>query len=91
MDFIILSDLIGIAGVILVLLTYFLLQAGKLASTSLKYSTINLLGSALIMVSLLNTWNLASVIIEIAWGLISCYGIYRYFASKNKKFSRAKR
>ncbi|MBM3468225.1 MAG: hypothetical protein FJX71_02185 [Alphaproteobacteria bacterium] len=74
-----LHDIIGIIGAISILVTYFLLQAQKMSATGLAYSVINLVGTFLILFSLLNTWNLTSVIIEIAWGAISVYGIMRWY------------
>lgn len=71
-------DVIGISGVVLVLLTYMLLQFDKIDSKGFWYSFINLMGAVLIMYSLFYTWNLASVIIEIFWIMISLYGLWRY-------------
>jgi hypothetical protein len=84
MDQISIHDIIGIVGVAIVLVTYLLLQIERMSSSSLLYSLANLIGAVLIMVSLVETWNLASVIIEIAWGLISLYGIYRYYTIKKR-------
>lgn len=81
------SDIIGISGVTMVLLSYFFLQIGKVSSNDLSYSVINLVSSVMIIVSLLENWNLASVIIEIAWFLISCYGVYRYLKRRRQKVS----
>jgi membrane-bound ClpP family serine protease len=75
---------IGIIGVILVLLAYFLLQIDRLKQDSVIYSLLNLVGSFLILVSLYFTWNLASGIIEIAWFLISVFGLVKAFYFKNK-------
>lgn len=85
MEQISIHDIIGIVGVAIVLVTYLLLQLEKMSSASLQYSLANLMGAILIMVSLVETWNLASVIIEVAWGLISSYGIYRYYIIKIRK------
>lgn len=77
---------IGIIGVILVLVAYLLLQIDKLKQDSVTYSLLNLVGSFLILVSLYFTWNLASGIIEIAWFLISLFGLIKafYFLKKTK-------
>jgi hypothetical protein len=72
-------DLLGIIGVLLVLWYYFLLQIGKCTSNSLGFSVGNFIGSILLLISLGFNWNLASVIIEIAWLLISLYGIIKYY------------
>lgn len=70
---------IGIIGVVMVLCCYFLLQIGRLSARSFWYSFFNFLGSVFILISLYYTWNLASGVIEIAWLLISVYGLGRYF------------
>lgn len=68
-------NVIGIIGVVLVLLAYLLLQIDKLQQDSITYSALNLVGSVLILISLCYTWNLASGVIEIAWLLISLFGV----------------
>lgn len=79
-------NIIGMIGVIFVLLAYFLLQIYKLDQGSIMYSFMNLLGASLILFSLFFTWNLASGVIEIAWLLISLFGlskaIYIHFQTK---------
>ena len=73
-------DALGILGVLLILWYYFLLQIGKRAANSLSFSVGNLVGALLLLISLWYNWNLPSVIIEIAWFLISAYGIIRYYS-----------
>jgi hypothetical protein len=68
-------DIIGLLGVFLILLAYFLLQIERLASDDLRYPVLNLLGALMILVSLTHTFNLASFVIEIAWIAISLFGI----------------
>ena len=70
-------DVIGIAGVIMVLYAYLYIQIGRLQRSDLSFSMINFVGSILILISLLHTMNIASFVIEIAWLLISAYGIHR--------------
>lgn len=71
------SDHVGIIGVILTLLGYFLLNVNKVTSTSLAYVWLNLVGSILLLYSLLFHWNFPSVLIEVAWISISLIGLYR--------------
>ena len=78
------SDHIGIIGVLLTLIAYGALSIGKMDSESLAYSLLNLIGSWLILVSLMYSWNLSSVIIEAAWIMISIIGIYRFYINRNK-------
>jgi len=77
-------DFIGVIGVILILLTYLLLQTQKLASTDLLYSVGNLIGAGCILFSLLFRWNLSAALIEIFWMLISLAGIYKHLQSRRK-------
>jgi len=76
-------DIIGILGVAIVVVTYFLLQSEKIDSKGFLYSFLNAFGSLLIMYSLLYNWNLASFVIEIFWILISLYGLRRWYRNKN--------
>jgi len=67
--------ILGILGVGCIISAYFLLQFGKIKADELKYPITNLIGSVLILLSLLHTWNLPSFIIEVCWIGISLYGI----------------
>ncbi len=75
-------DFVGNVGVVLILLSYLLLQLDKLDLKSLAYSLINALGAVLIIVSLLYNFNLSSMIIELVWLSISLYAIVRYFLQR---------
>lgn len=79
-----LPDALGIVGVVLVLSYYFLLQTGKCQANSLAFSMGNFVGSILLLISLWFSWNIASVSIELAWCLISLFGIIRYFRGSNR-------
>lgn len=71
-----LHDLVGAVGVTLIVVTYFALQSGRLA-TGLRYSILNGAGAALILYSLIFDFNLAAFLVEFFWLAISLYGIYR--------------
>jgi hypothetical protein len=71
---------VGIIGVVLILVAFFLLQIGKLSSRDFLYSLLNLLGALGILISLIYEWNLSAFIIEIAWILISIYGLIKNLA-----------
>ena len=75
-------DLIGNIGVIALMITYLMLQLGKLRSDELAYSVLNAAGASLIVVSLFVNFNLSAFIMEVFWVLISLVGIYRYFRLK---------
>ena len=82
------SNEVGIIGVILVLLAYFLLQWRKLRSDGFIYSFINLVGAVGILYSLFFEWNLSAFVIEVVWVLISIYGIVRFFITKKNTNSQ---
>lgn len=70
-------DWIGTLGVLLILLAYFLLQTERLHAQAIPYSVMNLLGAALITVSLMYEFNFSAFVIEICWIAISIVGIAR--------------
>ena len=75
-------DFIGNVGVIILMVTYLMLQLNKLSSDSLAYSVLNAAGAGLIVISLLFDFNLSALLMEVFWVLISFVGIYRYFRLK---------
>ena len=77
-----LVDLIGNIGVVVLMITYLMLQLNKLRSDGLAYSLLNAVGACLIVLSLLVNFNLSAFIMEVFWILISFVGIFRYFRLK---------
>lgn len=78
-------DWVGFIGVALVLLAYFLLQAQRLHGNGLVYQSLNLLGSSCILLSLLlGAFNWPAFLLELAWLLISLYGM-----ASNRRRQRA--
>ena len=77
-------DFVGNLGVILILGTYFLLQLGRMASTSFAYAILNLLGAAFILYSLIYEFNMSAFIIEIFWMLFSLLGLARIYMEKRR-------
>ena len=75
-------DFLGNIGVIVLMVTYLMLQLNKLSSDELAYSLLNAIGASLIVVSLLYDFNLSALLMEVFWVLISLLGIYRYFRLK---------
>jgi len=74
-----LLDVVGIIGVIVLMITYLLLQLDRLQSSGLTYSLLNAIGALLIIFSLLVNFNLSAFLMEAFWVLISLIGIFRYF------------
>ena len=79
-----LSDPVGIVGVIIILIAYYYLSVGRWVSDSLKYQWLNFIGAWLILFSLYFHWNTSSVLIEVAWIIISLIGIYRILYPKKQ-------
>lgn len=73
-----LLDIFGLAGVILLVITYLLLQVNKLQSAGLVYSLLNAIGASLIILSLVANFNLSAFLMEAFWVLISLIGVVRY-------------
>lgn len=71
------SDIVGFAGVGLIVGTYFLSQIGRMDATRPLYPALNGLGAALILISLFYTFNAASFLIESFWLVISVIGLIR--------------
>ena len=70
-------DFLGNVGVLLILLSYLLLQMKKIKSQSMYYSLMNATGALLILVSLYYDFNLSAFIMEVLWLLISLYGLWQ--------------
>ncbi|HEU0277881.1 MAG TPA: hypothetical protein VFQ95_08680 [Rhodanobacteraceae bacterium] len=67
---------VGLLGMLITLLAYFLLQAQKLHGNGLTYQLLNAIGSLGVAISLVfSTFNLPAFLLEVAWLAISVYGI----------------
>ena len=75
-------DFLGNNGVVVLMVTYLMLQLNKLSSDGLAYSLLNAIGASLIAISLVYDFNLSAFFMEVFWVLISLLGIYRYFRLK---------
>lgn len=83
----IISDVVGIVGVVLILSAYLLISTGKWTAVSMIFQSFNFIGAWFILFSLYFHWNLASVVIEIAWILISMLGMYRAWMTQKSRVS----
>jgi hypothetical protein len=50
---------------------------GWLEPSGWRFPAVNLLAATLVLVSLMDAWNLPSVVLECFWGAISVYGLAR--------------
>ena len=78
------TDFIGNIGVFLIILAYLLLQLERIRSNDLVYSLLNLFGAVLIIISLIQEFNLSAFVIEVFWVIISFIGIVRFLIQNSK-------
>jgi predicted membrane protein len=77
-----LYDLIGNIGVTFIIISYLLLLLDKISSSSFKFSFFNAAGALLIIISLLQQFNLSAFIIEAFWLVISLVGLVRFLLKR---------
>lgn len=77
-------DILGTVGVTLIVLTYVLLQIGRVRSDQLVYSILNAVGASLILVSLYYNFNFPAFVVEFFWLLISLFGIGKFILERRR-------
>lgn len=77
MENISLLDLLGLAGVLGYLSSYAMVQLKTEFADKLIYSALNFFSALLVMISLMENFNLSSMLIQLSWISISSFGIYR--------------
>jgi len=76
------SDFFGNAGVVLLVVTYMLLQADKIDAKGFWYSFNNCMVALLLFINLYYKPVLANIILEVFWLFISLYGIYNWYKKR---------
>ena len=76
-------DVIGNIGVALIIITYLLLQLGRMDSASYTYSILNALGAFFVIISLMYDFNMSVFIIDVVWIGISVFGIIRQWRTNH--------
>jgi hypothetical protein len=72
-----LYDLIGTAGVLMILAAYAGAAMGRLDPKAATSLSANLAGALLILVSLSRDFNLSAVLMEGSWALVSLIGLVK--------------
>ena len=85
MSLLTLPDLVGYAGVALLIGAYGWLQTGRLDQANPWYSGLNALAAVLLLVSLIYKPNPASIVIEVFWLAISLYGLWRSLRGRSSR------
>lgn len=78
-------DLLGNIGVFFIIISYLLLQLNKIKSSDLRYSLMNLIGASLVIISLIENFNMSALVIEVFWVGISVIGIIKFVLNKKYK------
>ncbi len=72
-----LSDAAGLVGVAVILAAYAGAQLRRLDPVKAPSLILNLIGAGLILVSLVDAFNLAAFLMEAAWMLVAALGLIR--------------
>ena len=81
---------LGFAGMICIVLAYFLLQLGMYDIHALNYQLLNLIGAIALIIYLLVHFNLGSFLIEVFWIMITVYGVFKTVRHKRKNAQKTK-
>ena len=76
-DLILLLEISGVAGFVFYMLSYGLLQIGRISGQGYCYPLMNMAAASLVLISLTHQFNLASVLIQLSWIVISLIGLCR--------------
>lgn len=85
---IVLSEVIGLIGAGLYVLSYALLQYRRRFARSIWYSFLNFMAALLVLYSTLYYWNASSFVIQVFWICISCFGMMKCILLANKRQKR---
>jgi hypothetical protein len=66
-----------VVGVLMMLGAYAAAQVGRLDPIKVQSLLLNLVGSCLVLLSLLKTFNLSAFLMEAAWALVALFGLVR--------------
>ncbi len=73
----ILFEIIGWLGMILILVAYWLVSIGKISAASKSYQYLNLFGAGFVIVNVAFHSALPSVALNTVWFFIALYGLFQ--------------
>lgn len=82
-------EAIGVAGFVLYVMNYLLLTIEKVSSEQALYFVLNWLAATFVLIGLMQSFNLASALIQIFWIGISSWGIYVRFSRRGRSADSA--
>lgn len=71
------TDLVGIVGLVAILAGYSMVSLNRWKSADFRFHLLNFIGAVAILISLVNAWNLPTLVMEICWGSISIFGMVK--------------
>lgn len=77
------TDIIGFAGVSILLLAFFLNLTNKISKDSLLYLILNVVGAGIACLASAMIPYIPFIILEGCWTLVSAYGLLVYFRSRS--------
>ncbi len=78
-------EAIGVAGFLSYISSFALLQLRLISGNGYLYPFLNVLGAAMVLVSLVESFNLASLLIQISWIVIGVGGMTLKFWTDMRK------
>lgn len=75
---------VGIIGMVLVLIAYILNQLGKMDDEDVLYDVLNFVGALLLLVYALSIEGWPFLILNLIWGTVAGYDLYKRFRPKEK-------
>jgi hypothetical protein len=77
-------DVVGIIGVICYQVAYAGLQLGHFRQNDLRYIGLNILGPACLLFSLVFNFNLAAVVTQVLWLVVTALGLAKVIRARGK-------
>ena len=78
------NDIVGVVGVSMLLLAYFLSLFKFIGNNSLAYILLNVLGAAISCVASFLISYFPFVVLEAVWALVSVAALIKYIATQNE-------
>ncbi len=78
-------ELIGLTGFVFYMMAYGLLQLGRIDGNGQRYVVLNLVAALMVLISLVDQFNLASMLIQVSWVAISMIGLVRIWYNRRAK------
>ena len=82
------TNAIGVAGFVIYIAGFSLVQAGHLCGNGMVYALSNVVAAMLVLISLINAFNIASFLIQISFITTGLFGVIRKLYGQKYKFDQ---